>query len=391
MRPLLIYSGFFVQEIVNCKMAVEAVNIETFLKLSKDFPVLDVRSPGEYLQAHIPGAFSIPLFTDEQRKIIGTAYKQESRQVAVNHGLNYFSERMKVIPEEVANIIIDHKLNNVLSSSGVGCVLIHCWRGGMRSEAVAWLLNLYGYKIFLLKGGYKSFRRWALRQFEKQYSFKILGGYTGSGKTEILNAMKKEGKTVIDLEALANHRGSAFGSLGRSAQPSQEMFENLLAIELWKANCKKETESNGEAQTNLDNEIWLEDESRHIGSVGFTQSFWKQMRNAELYFLDIPFEERLKFIVLQYSGFDKKLLVTAIMKIQKRLGGFETKNAINFLLENKVTECFSILLHYYDKMYTNAMNNREDVPSLLNKMSFKSVDINNAKYFFEPQFLKAHS
>ncbi|HEY9341060.1 MAG TPA: tRNA 2-selenouridine(34) synthase MnmH [Hanamia sp.] len=392
MRPLLIYSGFFVQEIVNCKMPVEAVNIETFLNLSKDFPVLDVRSPGEYLQAHIPDAFSIPLFTDEQRKIIGTAYKQESRQTAVNHGLNYFSERMKVIPEEVANIIANLKLKNVPSTPlEVGGILIHCWRGGMRSEAVAWLLNLYGYRIFLLKGGYKSFRRWVLKQFEKQYSFKILGGYTGSGKTEVLNAMKNKGKTVIDLEALANHKGSAFGSLGRSAQPSQEMFENLLAIELWKTNCKKETGSNDEAQTNLNNEIWLEDESRHIGSVGFSQAFWKQMRTADLYFLDIPFEERLKFIVSQYGCFDKKLLVTAIMKIQKRLGGLETKNAINFLLENKVMECFSILLHYYDKMYTNAMNNREDIPSLLNKVYCKSVDIDNAKYFFESQLLKADS
>ncbi|HEV2832996.1 MAG TPA: tRNA 2-selenouridine(34) synthase MnmH [Hanamia sp.] len=374
-------------------MPVEAVNIETFLNLSKDFPILDVRSPGEYLQAHIPGAFSIPLFTDEQRKIIGTAYKQESRQVAVNHGLNYFSERMKIISGEVADIIAGLKSKNVFSYSplGAGGLLIHCWRGGMRSEAVAWLLSLYGYKIYLLKGGYKSFRRWALKQFEKQYSFKILGGYTGSGKTEVLNAMKNKGKTVIDLEALANHKGSAFGSLGRSAQPSQEMFENLLAIELWKANFKKEAGYNGNEQTNLNNEIWLEDESRHIGSVGFSQSFWKQMRNADLYFLDIPFEERLKFIVSQYSCFDKKLLVTAIMKIQKRLGGLETKNAINFLLENKVTECFSILLHYYDKMYINALNSREDIPSLLNKIPCKTVDIDNAKYFFELEFLKSDS
>jgi tRNA 2-selenouridine synthase len=391
--PLLIYSGFFVQEISNFNMPVESVNIENFLKIYKYFTVMDVRSPGEYLQAHIPGAFSIPLFTDEQRKIIGTAYKQESREIAVNHGLNYFSERMKVIPGEVANIVVDRKFKDVpfsVSSEAKG-LLIHCWRGGMRSEAVAWLLSLYGYKIYLLKGGYKSFRRWALKQFEKQYSFKILGGYTGSGKTEVLNAMKREGKTVIDLEALANHKGSAFGSLDGSVQPSQEMFENLLAIELWKANCKKETDSNGEAQTNLDNEIWLEDESRHIGSVGFSQSFWKQMRNADLYFLDIPFEERLKFIVSQYGNFDKKLLVTAIMKIQKRLGGLETKNAINFLLENKVRDCFSILLHYYDKMYTNALNSREDISSLLNKVSCKSVDVNNAKYFFESQFLKADS
>ncbi len=376
-------------------MPIEPINIDKFIELSKVFPVLDVRSPGEFLQAHIPGALSIPLFTDEQRKIIGTAYKQESRQIAVNLGLKFFSERMKIIPGEVLKTIseFDKFKNHPLSSRPPEekGLLIHCWRGGMRSEAVAWLLSLYGYKIYLLKGGYKSFRRWALRQFEKKYFFKILGGYTGSGKTEILISLRKRGKSVIDLEALANHKGSAFGSLGQSAQPSQEMFENLLAMELWKTNFENETPSNGEAQTKRSNEIWLEDESRHIGSVGFSQSFWEQMRNGNLFFLDIPFEERLKFVISQYSGFDKKLLVTAIMRIQKRLGGLETKNAINFLLEDKVTECFSILLHYYDKMYSNALYNRENIPSLLNKISCESVDIDNAKYFFEQEFLSTVS
>ncbi|MEO5650076.1 MAG: tRNA 2-selenouridine(34) synthase MnmH [Ginsengibacter sp.] len=376
-------------------MPIQPINIDKFIELSKVFPVLDVRSPGEFLQAHIPGALSIPLFTDEQRKIIGTAYKQESRQIAVNLGLKFFSERMKIIPGEVLKTIseFDKFKNHPLSSRPPEekGLLIHCWRGGMRSEAVAWLLSLYGYKIYLLKGGYKSFRRWALRQFEKKYFFKILGGYTGSGKTEILISLRKRGKSVIDLEALANHKGSAFGSLGQSAQPSQEMFENLLAMELWKTNFENETPSNGEAQTKRSNEIWLEDESRHIGSVGFSQSFWEQMRNGNLFFLDIPFEERLKFVISQYSGFDKKLLVTAIMRIQKRLGGLETKNAINFLLEDKVTECFSILLHYYDKMYSNALYNRENIPSLLNKISCESVDIDNAKYFFEQEFLSTVS
>jgi tRNA 2-selenouridine synthase len=183
-------------------MPIEQINIEKFLQLSKELPVLDVRSPKEYLDAHIPGAFALPLFTDEQRKIIGTAYKQESRKAAVNHGLNYFSEKMKIIPGEVTEIISDwSKKKGSFSShpSGVGGLLIHCWRGGMRSEAVAWLLNLYGYKVYVLKGGYKSFRNWALAQFEKTYHLKILGGYTGSGKTDVLKEMQRKGKIIIDL------------------------------------------------------------------------------------------------------------------------------------------------------------------------------------------------
>src|SRR5665647_934776 len=199
-------------------MPIEPINIENFLTLSRKIPVLDVRSPGEYTQAHIPGAFTLPLFSDEQRKIIGTAYKKESRQIAVNIGLNYFSERMKKIPPEVINTICDWQKARGFSSSASGAggtdLLIHCWRGGMRSGAVAWLLNLYGYKIYVLKGGYKSFRNWVLAQFEKKYFFKILGGYTGSGKTEILKEMQRQGKRVIDLEGLAHHKGSAFGALG---------------------------------------------------------------------------------------------------------------------------------------------------------------------------------
>lgn len=370
-------------------MPIETVNVENFIELSTQFPVLDVRSPGEYLHAHIPKAISIPLFTDEQRKVIGTAYKQQSRQVAVNHGLDFFSERMKAIPGEIICVINSNKRDNPKDPASQ-TLLIHCWRGGMRSEAVAWLLNLYGYKIYLLKGGYKSFRRWALKQFEKKYSLKILGGYTGSGKTEVLQEMKNRGKTVIDLEALANHKGSAFGSLGQNPQPSQEMFENLLALEMWKTNFAKETNhTNGVEQTNLDKEIWLEDESRHIGLAGIPPMIWEQMRHSNLYFLDIPFEQRLNFVVLQYGDFDKKVLVTSIMKIQKRLGGLETKNAINFLLEGNVKACFAILIPYYDKLYTHAMNKRENIQSLLNKIPCKSIDVNNAQHLLQPDFFKA--
>ena len=371
---------------VICKMPIEQINIEKFLQLSKELPVLDVRSPGEYLDAHIPGAFALPLFTDEQRKIIGTAYKQESRKAAVNHGLNYFSEKMKIIPGEVAEIISDWSKNKGSFSSptsGVGGVLIHCWRGGMRSEAVAWLLNLYGYKVYLLKGGYKSFRNWALAQFEKTYHLKILGGYTGSGKTDVLKEMQRKGKIIIDLEKLANHKGSAFGSLGEKPQPTQEMFENLLAIELWKTDIEIESNQiNGEEATkNEKTEIWVEDESRHIGHVNIPKTLWEQMRNSKLYFLEIPIEERINYIVSTYGIFDKKELVTSIMKIQKKLGGLETKNAINFLLENNLKECFSILMQYYDKLYTKGLYNRENIQTLLNKITCENVDINNADQF----------
>ncbi len=354
-------------------MPIERIDVENFLTLSLKNPVLDVRSPSEYFHAHIPGAFSVPIFTDEQRAVIGTAYVQQSRQTAVDYGLNYFSERMRIIPSDVLNILNGLKKDN---DSGSNTLLIHCWRGGMRSDAVAWLLKLYGYKIYVLKGGYKAFRRWSLLQFEKKYSLKVLGGFTGSGKTEVLKELKRKGKTVIDLEGLANHKGSAFGGLGESSQPSHEMFENMLGIELWKMENAVDN-GNDQAESN-EAEIWLEDESVHIGRVGIPKIFWQQMRNSPLYFLDIPFEERVKYIVNHYGSFDKEELINCVLKIQKRLGGLNTKNAILFLKEGKFIETFSILLKYYDKMYEENLQNREGIDVLLNKIHCGSVDTTNA-------------
>ncbi len=346
------------------------IDIENFLQLAGHFPVLDVRSPAEYAHAHIPGAFSVPIFTDEQRKIIGTAYKKQSRQVAVNHGLNYFSERMKIIPGEVEALLQKEDSKEASTSK---TFLVHCWRGGMRSDAVAWLLNLYGYKIYLLKGGYKAFRRWALSQFEKEYSLKVLGGFTGSGKTEILKELCRKGEKVIDIEALANHKGSAFGGLGEKPQPSSEMFENLLSLELWKSS-KKEYNSNGETKK----EIWVEDESAHIGTVGIPKAFWEQMRKSLLYFLEIPFEERIKNIVNTYGIYEKQQLVNCVLKIQKRLGGMNTKNVIQFIAEDNMHAAFSVLLKYYDKMYGESLKKREDMESLLNKIPCGNTEIENA-------------
>ncbi len=360
-------------------MPVEPVNIDKFLEFTKSFPVLDVRSPGEFSHAHFPEAFSLPLFTDEQRKIIGTAYKQQNRHVAVDIGLQYFSDRMKRVYDDVDKILAGWMEEKKITASGNNVLLMYCWRGGMRSGAMAWLLSLYGYRIYVLIGGYKSFRRWTLAQFERQYNLHIIGGFTGSGKTEILMKLKQDGHKVIDLEGLANHKGSAFGSLGQGPQPSAEMFENRLAMELYRGIPLPEIITNDNGYAKADNEhIWIEDESMHVGSVGIPKAFWNQMRESNLFFIDIPFEERLKNIVARYGKYEKPELETCILKIQKRLGGLETKSALQSLKENRIQECFSILLRYYDKLYNVSLHNRENLALLLNKIPCTSVDIINA-------------
>lgn len=343
-------------------MAIQKVTIEQFMLLSKQNPVVDVRSPAEFLHAHIPSAHSLPLFSDEERKIVGTTYKQQSREHAIKIGLDFFGVKMRRMLEE-AEAIVNNYSGNV--------VLIHCWRGGMRSAALAWLLDVYGYKVYTLAGGYKAFRNWVLRQFSKSYNFKILGGFTGSAKTILLEELQRRGQKIINLEALANHKGSAFGAIGEKPQPSQEMFENLIASHLF-----FETTPATEAG-DLPEHMWIEDESQRIGALNIPKNLWEKMRNSPVYFIDIPFEERLNYLVSSYGNFSKEQLINAIIRIQKRLGGLETKNGINFLLENNIHKCFSILLKYYDKCYSKGLYNRQNFKDLLHKIPCSTVNINN--------------
>ena len=369
--------------LVEYKMPIQKITIEEFLSLAKQYPVLDVRSPGEYTHAHIPSAHSMPLFTDEERKQVGTAYKQQSREAAIKIGLDFFGVKMRKMVEEVEALLVvrcsltdesgSATTNDQRTTSNI--VLVHCWRGGMRSAAVAWLLDMYGFKVYLLAGGYKSYRKWVLLQFEKDYNFNIIGGYTGSGKTLLLHELENQGKIIIDLEGLANHKGSAFGAIENKPQPGQEMFENLLSQSLLVARCSLQdgTDSgtnNGQRSTC----IYIEDESQRIGNLQIPMPLWHTMRKSPVLYMDISFEARLDYITEDYGKQKKEMLKEAILRIQKRLGGLETKNAIKFLEENNYAACFRILLSYYDKWYHKGLHNRENISSLLNKIPCAGVD-----------------
>ncbi|MEZ5017455.1 MAG: tRNA 2-selenouridine(34) synthase MnmH [Flavipsychrobacter sp.] len=317
-------------------MAIKKISILEFLELRKSCVVLDVRSPGEFAHAHILGAISMPLFTDEERKVVGTSYKQESRERAIKIGLDYFGVKMRKMVEEVEHIIQKNSCSKII---------VHCWRGGMRSAGVAWLLDLYGFDVHVLTGGYKAYRKWIHQQFSVGYKFLILSGYTGSGKTLVLKSLKDKQEAAVDLEATAIHRGSSFGGM-KEPQPTQEMFENKLGEAL--ANLKVQSEEY----------IWIEDESQRIGNLNIPPPLWQTMRRGSVCFLDVPFEERLKHIVEEYGVVDKQDLIEATYRIQKRLGGLETKKCIEHLENERVTDAFEVLLKYYDKQYLKAFNKR---------------------------------
>ena len=312
---------------------IQTLDIDTFLQMAETIPVIDVRTPLEFAHAHIPDAHNLPIFSNDERVQVGTTYKQKSREAAILLGFDLTGPKWSGFIKQALKIAPGKK------------ILIHCWRGGMRSGAMAWALNLYGFEVFLLEGGYKRYRNWVLDQFKETYSILILGGMTGSGKTKTLNRLKDYSQQVIDLEYLAQHQGSSYGSMGQLIQPGQEQFENLLARELNKID--KNTP------------LWLEDESLSIGRCFIPNSIFHQMRQAPVMKIIVPFQERVDFLVKEYGALDKEFLIESTLRIGKRLGPEQTRDAILAIRENLMDDFIKIVLVYYDKTYANGQGKRE--------------------------------
>ena len=297
-------------------------------------PVIDVRSPGEFAHAHIPGAVNIPLFDNDERAQVGTRYKQAGKDHAVLMGLEFVGPKL-------ADFVKQAKKLNPQNRE----VLVHCWRGGMRSGSFAWLLDTAGLTASTLVGGYKAYRNLVLDSFAEPQNIIILGGKTGSGKTDILKELARQGEQIIDLEGLAHHKGSSYGAIGQLPQPATEQFENVLFNEF------KSLDSN--------RRIWLEDESRSIGSCFIPMSLWQQMRLAPVAFVDVPKDKRVTRLVTEYTGIDHTLLVEATERIKKRLGGKVTKDALDALARHDYATVADLTLDYYDKAYLHGLSQRE--------------------------------
>jgi len=314
---------------------LKSLPIAEFLANSSEGALIDVRTPAEYEKGHIPGAQSLPLFSNEERAIIGTIYKQLGHKPAVLKGLEITAPKMKdFIKQAEALSGSDNKL------------FLYCWRGGMRSANMGWLFDTYGFEVYTLKKGYKAFRNYILNSFDIKKNVLILGGKTGSGKTPILKELSVMGEQVIDLEGLAHHKGSAFGTIGESESCSQEHFENKLAMEWIKMDAEKC--------------IWVEDESRSIGKKIIPEGIWNQMREAHVINLDIPFETRLQHIMKIYGNFPVSELIASVEKIKKRLGGQAYMQVMELLENNMLYEAARILLAYYDKSYLHGLNSRNE-------------------------------
>ncbi len=311
---------------------IKRLTTNEFIAGSKNHVIIDARSEAEYAKAHIPSAVNIPILCNEHRVIIGTLYKHQGRETAVRKGF-------ELVGPLFVTFIDKAKL---LAPNGV--VYVYCARGGMRSNILAWVLGMAGFKVVVLEGGYKKFRNYVLNTFEVPIKLIVLGGQTGSGKTELLNQLlNQENCSAVDLEGLAGHKGSAYGGIGLPAQCSQEHFENKLA-----------TLINAQEQPHY---FIMENESIAIGTIRLPKTLYTLMHESPIIELIMPTELRLARIINEYGSLDKKLLITQTQTLIKRLGGLATQQAINAITAGNTHEWVQLLMYYYDKSYGAGLTN----------------------------------
>ena len=318
------------------------LSVESFRK--KKGPLIDIRSPKEFDQGHWPGATNIPLFSDNERALIGTAYKKKGRSKAILLGLQITKPKLSKLKS-----ILENTFNQ--NPSGVN-LRIYCWRGGLRSASIGWFANVLRLNPVILNGGYKSYRRWVLSEFDKEWPINLIGGKTGSGKTSLLLNLKKKGISVIDLEGLANHKGSSFGGLGLPDQPTSEQFENLIAENL------------NLSLKNRSKQIWIEAESASLGKCRIPNGFFAQMKDALVIEISRTKSERIKALVKEYSKHSKRDLELATQRISKRLGPQRTVKAIDSIKNENWEEACISMLDYYDKCYEYDLNKYKKVHAL---------------------------
>jgi len=325
-----------------------ALPIESFLSGTKDVPFFDVRTPAEFEKGHIPGAQNLPLFTNEERAVIGTLYKEQGRDVAFKEGLKFVGPKL-------------HQFVETAEKTGSQAIGLYCWRGGMRSGSMAWLLQSAGFKIKLLEGGYKSYRGLIKSVFEP-LKIILVSGNTGSGKTELLHALRDEGAQVLDLEGLAHHKGSAFGAIGETPQPTTEQFQNDVIAKVLSFDLSKP--------------VFVEDESITIGKVVLPDELFAAMGASPWIELQVPKPDRVKRLVLSYGDADPEVLAEGISRVKKKLGGIEAREALDALAKGDLDEVASILLVYYDRMYQKGIKRKN--PERLGPVSVDDGDMKKA-------------
>ena len=305
------------------------ISVSELFELEKAV-VIDVRSEHEFHQGTIPGAINIPLFNNEERTEIGTVYNNESPEKATELGLKIVSGKLYSLYKQINEV------------SGENPVILFCWRGGMRSRSLAVVLDLMGLNVLRLCGGYKAYRNFIVGFFEKEFPFHVivLKGNTGTGKTELLLNLKEEGYPVLDLEGLANHRGSVFGGIGLGTQPTQKQFESLIYREI--------------TNYQMCTYVIVECESKRIGRLILPDSLVKAMQEGTEILVYDTLENRTERIIREYvmTSEDIAEFSRSLLKLKKRLGNATVEKLLSYLEEEDFQKFAAMLMNeYYDKLY----------------------------------------
>ncbi len=329
-------------------MAERLIRLDDFWTLREQIPLIDARSEGEFAQSHIPGAFNLPILNNQERIVVGTLYKEKGAEKATLKGFELVGPRFHLIQKEALRQFPEKK------------IIVYCWRGGMRSQILSWLLEMVGFEVYRLKGGYKTYRTFTFEEVRKNRKLLVLGGKTGSAKTLLLQKLQEKGEQILDLEGIANHKGSSFGSIGQLPQPSVEQFENLLAESL--------------RLLDVDIPTWVENESRKIGRLIVPDRLFEQMGKSPLIDIQKSTEERIAHIAAEYASLPEEELIAAVKRLQKRLGGLRTQEAIEAIQSKDHIAWISNLLIYYDKTYEFDLSRHESGLIQVLDLSGKSLE-----------------
>lgn len=312
---------------------IKPVSPQEYLLSLQHLPIIDVRAPAEYANGHVPGAISIPLFSDQERAIVGTIYKQEGREQAVRKGF-----------ELVAPHITSY-IDTAQQQTDSKELVIYCARGGMRSKSVAMLFDFAGYTIHLIAGGFKAYKAYLREQVEVCNNLILIGGKTGSGKTAILAELEKSGEQVIDLEGLARHRGSALGALGQGAQPTQEQFMLDCFSRLGSFDTTRP--------------IWVEHEGCRLGELQVPYELYTRMLQAPVVRLELPVTYRAARLMDEYGCFSCDDIRPCILLMERRLGSESTKRILELIDLGDKNQILTILLGHYDRSYGHSVERNE--------------------------------
>ena len=320
--------------------------------------VIDVRSPGEYAEDHIPGAINLPVLNDAERARVGTLYKQVSSFEAKKVGAALVSRN------------IAHHLESYLADKPKSYrPLVYCWRGGSRSGSLTHILQKIGFGATQLDGGYKAYRRHVIAELAKlpaQLTYRVVCGPTGSGKSRLLQALVEEGLQVLDLEVLAAHRGSLLGALPGQAQPTQKNFESAVWFAL--------------TQFDPARPVFVESESKKIGALRVPEALITSMRASPCVRLEVPLAARVQLLIEDYAHYlnnDASAINSQLSRLVA-LRGNDTVQAWHELANRQAWDelVASLLEQHYDPAYLRSLSN--NYPSEASDLSFNSADLSGA-------------